>query len=207
MLAGSTALAQQRIAGLDEELLRETVETVATVVDREYFDVQMAARAAHIVREGLAEGRYDRAETLEVLTELLTRDLFEATDDKNLVVAAIPYRSLRSSSAPEADRGVRGRRENFGVQLAEVLAGHVGYLNLTAFYRPDEAGEAIGAAMRMLRSADALILDLRENSGGSPDTVALLASYVFDASELPLFRIVPRSGGEGRWSEKYAARR
>ena len=76
----------------------------------------------------------------------------------------------------------------------EILPGNVGYLNVTAFFSPNEAGEAIAAAMRMLRQTDALILDSRENVGGSSDTVALLASYFFDQPGLPLWDIVPRTG-------------
>jgi C-terminal processing protease CtpA/Prc len=75
-----------------------------------------------------------------------------------------------------------------------VLAGNVGYLNVTSFYRLEEARDVISAAMRLLRSADALILDMRGNSGGSPGTVALLASHLFDTPGLPLFEIVPRAG-------------
>ncbi len=52
--------------------------------------------------------------------------------------------------------------------------------------------------MQTLRGADALIIDLRENGGGSPDTVVLLASYLFDEPNLELFEIVPRSHGEPR---------
>jgi C-terminal processing protease CtpA/Prc len=48
--------------------------------------------------------------------------------------------------------------------------------------------------MRTLEPADALILDMRENGGGSPGTVALLVSYLFEAPERPLFEIVTRSG-------------
>src|SRR5258708_15641373 len=47
-------------------------------------------------------------------------------------------------------------------------------------------------------AADALILDLRGNGGGSPETVALVASYLFDTLELPLFEIVPRSADGGQ---------
>lgn len=95
---------------------------------------------------------------------------------------------------------MRARRTNFGVQRVEVLAGNVGYLNLTWFYRLEEAREVISSAMQLLESADALILDMRENSGGSPETVALLASYLFDAPGLPLFEIVPRSGSGDQYN-------
>jgi C-terminal processing protease CtpA/Prc len=52
----------------------------------------------------------------------------------------------------------------------------------------------IVATLQTLRHADALILDLRNNTGGSPDTAALLLSCFFDDAALPLFEIVPRSG-------------
>ena len=49
--------------------------------------------------------------------------------------------------------------------------------------------------MDYLANVDALILDLRENGGGSPDTAIQLLSYFFNDSSLQLLRILPRSGG------------
>ncbi len=99
---------------------------------------------------------------------------------------------------PEASREEVGRRCNYGIQRIEILPGNIGYLNVTAFYRLEEGKDAIAAAMQVLRGADALIIDVRNNGGGSPDTVVLLASYLFDESNLELFEIVPRSHGETR---------
>ena len=110
------------------------------------------------------------------------------TKDKHLVVAV---------SRPGPAHEDKGKTWNHGIQRVEILPGNIGYLNLTAFFRPEEASEAIAAAMQILRNADALILDVRENTGGSPDTVALVASYLFDGPSFPLFEIVPRSGAGG----------
>src|SRR5437660_1386095 len=41
------------------------------------------------------------------------------------------------------------------------------------------ARAALGKRLSELADADALIVDLRENSGGDPDTVAFVASYLF----------------------------
>jgi len=46
----------------------------------------------------------------------------------------------------------------------------------------------------LLTRAEALIIDMRQNTGGSPDTVALTAGYFFDQDAMPLFQIVPRMG-------------
>jgi len=48
--------------------------------------------------------------------------------------------------------------------------------------------------MQKLALADALIVDMRQNGGGSPESVAFLIGYLFDEARLPLFDIVPRSG-------------
>ncbi len=65
-----------------------------------------------------------------------------------------------------------------------------------SLYRPEEADDTIAAAMRIVRHADALIVDVRGHSGGSPDTTVLFASYFFDQAEKPLFRIVDRVGND-----------
>ncbi|MFN7731159.1 MAG: S41 family peptidase [Pirellula sp.] len=194
-LACSHAWGQEDAREFDREFVHESVESVAAIVDREYFDAEIAAQVASSLRKRLAEGGYEEVKSLKSLADKLTQDLFEATQDKHLAVTMVEDGSLRSTSeVPDVSREIHARRTNFGVQRVEILAGNVGYFKLTSFYRPDEARDAISAAMRMLRCADALIIDLRENSGGSPDTVALLASYLFDAPDLPLFDIVPRSG-------------
>jgi C-terminal processing protease CtpA/Prc len=177
----------------DPKFIRETVNSLAAVVDREYVDPDVAARVSASLRRWSEEGRYAGLQTPQTLAEALTRDLFATTHDRHLVVTVVPENAEQKQG--DESRDVQGRRANFGVQRAEILVGNVGLLNLTRFYRPVEARDAISAAMLVLRNADALIVDLRANGGGSPETVALFLSYLFDAPGLPLFDIVPRGTG------------
>lgn len=182
--------------GIDRTFTAQAVTTLAETVEREYFDAAVAARVGRVLRNGLAGGRYDQATALDALAEALTRDMRAETTDKHLAVLVVrPPETAPSLAAPDdGDRALRGRRDNFGVRRVEILAGNVGYLDLTWFYRLEEAREAITSAMRTLRNADALIVDLRENGGGSPGSVALFASFLFDEPGLPLFEVVGRSG-------------
>jgi hypothetical protein len=182
---------------LDRELVQETVTSLSQVVQREYVDAEAAARADASLRQWLAEDRYAAAQTPDALAGMLTRDLFELTRDKHLSVAVVPERASMPTTQSDESRETRARRSNFGVKRVEILAGNVGYLNITQFERLAQARDAISAAMRMLRHADALIVDLRGNGGGSPDTVASVASYFFDAPGVALFEIVLRSGEGG----------
>lgn len=103
----------------------------------------------------------------------------------------VPAERERSASQADESRAVTVRRSNAGVRRIEILPGNVGYLELTSFFRPEEASDAIAAAMQTLTHADALILDMRLNGGGSPATVALLASYLLEPG-LPLWDIAHR---------------
>jgi C-terminal processing protease CtpA/Prc len=47
-----------------------------------------------------------------------------------------------------------------------------------------------------LSPAAALIVDMRANGGGSPDTVALFISYLIEGTGQPLFEIVRRDGSK-----------
>jgi C-terminal processing protease CtpA/Prc len=52
--------------------------------------------------------------------------------------------------------------------------------------------EGIGALMSRVGDARALLIDLRDNSGGEPATVAFVASYLFDAKPVHLNDIYRR---------------
>jgi retinol-binding protein 3 len=180
---------------VDAAFVQQTVAALGDIVGREYFDPQVAHRVAESLDLARRERRYAAVSDVRELARRLTDDLFAATHDKHLAVGmARRVAGSASPGQPDAARAEQGRRSNWGVERVEILPGNVGLLHITSFYRPNEAGFAIAAAMEVLRGADAVILDLRNNGGGSPDTVSLLASYFFDQSALPLFDVVDRSG-------------
>ena len=83
-------------------------------------------------------------------------------------------------------------RKKSGIQKIELLAGNVGYVNLIGFDKVNaRSRQRVANAMGYLKGIDTLIMDLRENSGGSPDMVALIAGYFF-AKEMPLSSIYNR---------------
>jgi len=63
-------------------------------------------------------------------------------------------------------------------ERSEVLGDGVGYVKFNAFMHPDICAKAATAAMTKIANARALIIDLRDNSGGTPQMVAYVASYL-----------------------------
>jgi hypothetical protein len=183
-----TLQAQPPAQPLDPALIESTVRSLIEVFNREYFDAEAAARVEAELKKGLAEGRYAAATTPGDFGSLVTRDLFAVTKDKHVDLRPIVPR------APSAPAPRRDLPTTAGFRRTEILPGNVGLLDLAFFLRPVEHREAMAGAMATLQPAAALILDMRANGGGSPDTVALLMSYLFDRPGIELFAITARTG-------------
>jgi len=71
------------------------------------------------------------------------------------------------------------RSRNFGLTELKILPGNIGYFKLNEF--PSSRGsETTISAMGNIQYTDAVILDLRDNTGGNPEIIQLLGSYFFD---------------------------
>ena len=177
---------------LDRRAFLDAAESVASVVSTEYFDAAVGQRAAAHLREFAAATTVGDGSPAR-LASIMTRELYAVTSDKHLAVSVRPA-ATPSAPAPAEARAKRAAFENYGFRAVTILDGNIGYLDIRTFYRIDEARSTLDAAMRFLAHADALIIDLRSNSGGSPETVAHLADYLFDRPGTLLFDIVPRTG-------------
>ena len=98
-----------------------------------------------------------------------------------------------------------GRLDNFGIRRVERLDGNIGYLDLRRMPIPENAGPAITAAMELVSGTYALIIDLRQNGGGSPYGVALWCSYLLPDRPARLNDIFHADTGETTqfWSLPY----
>ncbi len=157
------------------------VEEVIRRLEAHYVFPDVATKLAEALRQRLGEGAYDGLGDSDFAT-LVTTDLQSVNGDQHL--------RLRHHVDPVADDGdaamnsdgyrLEAELEGFGIAEVRRLAGNVGYLDTTMLYPPELAGPAIAAAMTLLAPADALLLDVRRNRGGSPGTSALLQTYLVD---------------------------
>jgi hypothetical protein len=172
---------------------REIVTRALALLRANYVFPELAEQAAVAVEARLAVGEYDELDEL-ALTELVTEHLREVCDDKHLALRVGRHgprpgglRVMQGALDPgnpasyEARRLVMrqmGRLDNFGVHRVERLPGNVGYLDIRRVPDPANAGPAITAAMELVAGTQALIIDLRQNHGGSPDGVVFWCSYL-----------------------------
>jgi C-terminal processing protease CtpA/Prc len=129
-------------------------------------------------------GAYAQITSAEAFATTLTEDLQRVTKDRHLEVAysarPFPPQEVFDTEETTPEDMERQRRLNFGVEHVQRMDFNLGYLDLRAFAPPALSGPKLAAAMSLLADTDALVIDLRNNGGGDPATVALLASYLFD---------------------------
>ncbi|MFK0246822.1 S41 family peptidase [Amycolatopsis azurea] len=160
---------------------RARIEDVCERLKDHYVFPDVAEKLTVYLRARLADGAYagldDQAFAVEV-----TQDLQSVNGDKHLRLRhhVDPLPEVNGESYDPEEFRREAEVNCHGIASARRLAGNVGYLETKLFYGPDIAGEALSAAMTLLATTDALILDVRENRGGSPAAVALLISYLVD---------------------------
>ena len=76
----------------------------------------------------------------------------------------------------------------FDIERVERLPQTIGYIDIRELVELSLSAPAMNAAMTLVASADALIIDLHQCVGGDPASVAWLASCLFDLrSQLSMF--------------------
>jgi peptidase S41-like protein len=191
------------------------IEAVLKELDDGYVFPDVAKKMRQAIEARMERKEYDGVETGQELARKLTADLQEVSKDKHLRVMChtekLPAPPRGDNPTPKDLEPIRqgGGKLNGGYRRVERLPGNVGYLEVDGFMHPDVAAEPAAAAMNFLANTDALIIDLRSNGGGGPQSVALLCSYLFDEKPVLLNSLHWRKGDrtEEFWTLKEVAGR
>jgi hypothetical protein len=175
------------IARLDAAERRRVVNSAATILKEHYVDQEVGQRMSDALMAHEKKGDDDGATNGTAFAALLTRQIREVNPDRHLTVdyseAPLPERP----GAPTADEMARYREmmkeQNCTFEDLRVLAHNIGYLKLNSFPDVSVCRETAEHAMATVNNASAIIFDLRENRGGDPAMVMLVAAYLFDHPE------------------------
>ena len=152
-------------------------------LNENYIFPDKARAMEQAIRARQEKKEYDGITSAKQFADTLSRHLQEVCHDKHLhLVYSHDPQPRKMTIDPAMRRRMHAQMErmNFGFEKVERLQGNIGYLELRGFMDAEAAGPMAAAAMSLLAHTDALIIDLRQNGGGTPSMVALLCSYFFD---------------------------
>ena len=175
----ATVLGQPPVPATVEKSERDSViEALAAKLSAVYVLPEAVGRIAQALRAANSEGEYDGKAPKE-FADAVGQTLRNASDDKHFAVFYEPAPAV----SPEAATVPVERRErlNFGFGRLDRLRGNDGYLELVNFSDlRQQSAETASALLSTLANFDAIILDLRRNSGGNTPMAAFVATYFFD---------------------------
>ncbi|EDL49020.1 S41 family peptidase [Erythrobacter sp. SD-21] len=189
ILAASPAPAQESADPPIASAARaEVVRTLGEQLREVYVFPEIAETTAAELQHKADSGAYREYTTSRSFADALRTDLREAGNDRHLQVRYDPS----FTPMPQGDDGDHGHdpaemeqmhremaENGYGIYRTAQLPGNVGYLDVRFFGPTEFVASAFESALHLLEGSRAIIVDLRSNGGGDPDSVAQLASHFF----------------------------
>lgn len=162
---------------------QRVIQAVIANLKQYYIDPEVAQK----IGDSLLAHHFDTVPDAAAFAELLTRQMREVSQDRHLVVVYSKDPLPNRPPGPTAEGQARYRKfmeqNNCTFEKVEILPHNIGYLKLNSFPEASVCGPKAAAAMASLNQAGAIIVDLRDNTGGFGNMVAMLAAYLFDHPE------------------------
>lgn len=190
-------VAQSDVNKLNKKEIAVTIDSINRKLNKNYVFPETATKMAEILNVNFKNGKYTALTNPGELARQLTNDLQEISKDKHLMVVYNPTVIARENALTDKDRANEEaewakdlvnhlKRDNYGFREVKILEGNIGYLDLREFVDPKYGSETLATAMNFIKNTNAIIVDLRQNDGGSPEMVQLLASYFFSSDTVHL---------------------
>jgi retinol-binding protein 3 len=162
---------------------KKVIDGVQTDLKEYYVEPAVARQMADALKAHEAKGDYVAISDGDAFAERLTKDLQDVSHDKHLRVEFSPFKMPpRTEPTPEDEARFHQQmeRDNCMFDKVEILPNNIGYIKFDGFMDASFCGPTVVAAMGFVAHTDAIIFDLRQNGGGQPAMVTLIASYLFD---------------------------
>lgn len=191
LLCGSLLSAQT--TPLSPKTKREVVQNLQDMLTHLYIFPEVGEKMVDVLDKKWSQNRYSPIKDREAFAAQLTEDLQRVSNDMHLFIYAGPSTlDVYSDEGEVTDYDdayylAFDKRQNFGFQRAELLEGNIGYVRFDDFSEWEAGQKTVAAAFSFVQHADALIIDLRHNTGGSPEMLAYIASYFFPKKPQTVF--------------------
>jgi hypothetical protein len=168
---------------LDAAERKKVIDGVNSNLKEYYIEPALAQQMVDALKAHEARGDYKAISDGDAFAKQLTKDLQEVSHDKHLRVDFSPFKMPpRTEPTPEDEARFHQQMEhmNCAFEKVEVLPNNIGYIKFNGFMDASFCGPTVVAAMGFVAHTDAIIFDIRQNGGGQPAMVTLIASYLFD---------------------------
>ena len=136
-----------------------------------------AARLNQCLRQDCLSSMQNEEEAAKKITELLQ----SVYQDKHLNIFAPGQREKMRERRMAKRKGVgKPVANSSGIAEVKVLDGNIGYFKIDMFPGTPESIAATHEAMKELKDTSAIIFDIRDHRGGSPQNITEISNFLFE---------------------------
>ncbi len=176
---------------LSQQEVKNVIQIVVKLLNKYYVSANTAKTITQVLLGNQKSGQYNKISSPYEFAHRLTLDIRSINNDQHLNINYRPQKSKSSVSNVFENKLLdkKGLWTNYGYQEIKHLDGNIGYVKISHFSNWGNftnAKESIDSLFNMLRNSKALILDVRDNSGGYEDIVAYFISYLIAGESIKL---------------------
>ncbi|MEJ7828998.1 MAG: S41 family peptidase [Segetibacter sp.] len=172
--------------------INRLIDSININLENNYIFPDKALMIATHLRSQAKKGAYNSFSTdPHKLASQVQADIYSIHRDPHMVVGYNPgWQGHQKGNTGPSEEEARWfakyvKDNNFMFKKVELLPGNIGYLPFNIFVEHvKEAKPIIASALGFLANSSAIIIDLRENTGGEPEMVSQLESYFFKEKTL-----------------------
>ncbi len=179
-----------------QSITHARMDSVISAVKTQLTENFVNTAKAQLIADSLNISQFSSIGSQEAFVKKLNDQLFSYSHDKHLSVQYVPEyaRSLANKKEDRSEQDLKEKNENYGFETVKILPGNIAYLKLRYFADTSHAKTAALNMLTNIHHANALILDLRGNSGGSGSMVQLLCSMFLQKPDIPILQISYKAG-------------
>lgn len=174
---------------LSSQEIGAAIAVIAKQIDTAYVFPEKGGKIAQHLQSEVRQGKFSAAKNWRDLAESVTKSLYEFSRDGHLFIRYDPKTvgELREPEQPRADTasqahnpffdGKDAEERNFGFRNVKILDGNIGYIQISEINISAHSLPTLFAAMRFVANSKALVIDLRNNTGGGSNVGNVLESF------------------------------
>lgn len=151
--------------------VHKMVKNLADSIAVNYIDGKKASLLKEKLLKELKEGNFNQFKDKHVLGRHLSKVLTTWSNDKHFNILLAGQRKMMPRSYDHF------ASQNYFFEKMERLNGNIAYIKFDRFIPPANAGSLVISTMLFAANSNAVIFDLRDNMGGSPQMVSMLVGF------------------------------
>ncbi len=184
---------------INDQQKQVLINTAYAQLKENYIFPERIAKIESVIQRKFDNKEYSSFNTLFDFLEVLNKDFELSGNGHHLDIFYGPQyvkkiKATQNNTAEKPDKIPAEfvdmvKYENFFLKKVERLDGNIGYFKFNKFEELQFSKEPIASAMNFISNSSAIIFDLRENGGGSAETVHFIMSYFLpDSTKLGVFK-------------------